>query len=236
MRLLLSPGIFVLLIASAQAQLQRPFVSASGEGVVPIKPDLLRINVGVTTQAAAAQDASDRNSAIANAVLTEMRNLLGATADIKTAVYSVAPDYTYPQIGAPVLKGYTATNIFQVSTLDLTIGGRLIDTAAKAGANSIQGLTFMLKDPDPAKQQALNLATQQARAHAAAMAAGLGKGVGDVISVTESSVSTPSVLELPTANVIPATRVASFLLGPISPVDSGNLVVRASVVLQVALQ
>lgn len=226
MRYLLPLGLLAFLGTSAQAQVMRPIVRASGTGVVSIKPDTLKISVGVTTQGNTAQEATDKNATIATAVLAQLRSLLGATADIKTVSYSVSPVYRNPVGGAPVLTGYTATNIFLVSTMDLSIGGRLIDTAAKAGANVIQGLSFTLKDSDPARQQALTLAVQQARAHAVAMAAGLGKGVGDVSLISESS-SVVGVL----------TNVRDLGAGAaMTPVETGHLEVSASVVIEIALQ
>ena len=52
--------------------------------------------------------------------------------------------------------------MFQVTTLDLSMIGNLIDTANQAGANSVSGITFGLENPDPVKQQALTQAAKQA--------------------------------------------------------------------------
>jgi uncharacterized protein YggE len=65
--------------------------------------------------------------------------------------------------------------------------GAAIDTAIQAGATYIGSLQFSLKNPDPAHQQALGLATMQASAHANAMAGALAHTVGGIISLQEGS-------------------------------------------------
>lgn len=215
----------VLLLCGAAFAQQRPFVRASGEGVVSFKPDQMRLVVSVAVQAPTAQQAAELDSTRTNAVLDALRKALGTSGDLRTISYSVNPVYSYPQGSSPVLTGYTATNTVEATTGDLSIAGALIDTAVSAGATSIGGLSFSLRDPQPARQQALKLATQMARAGAEAIASGLNAKLGTVVSVVESSTVTP--VNTPTAG---AGLSAS------TPIQTGNLEVRASVVLQAEIQ
>ena len=206
----------------------RPFVRASGEGVVSIRPDQMKINVGVTTQARTAQEAADQNATRQSEVLAALRQVLGPDADIKTIGYSVTPNYRHPQGGGqPEITGYTATNILEVSTADLNIAGRIIDTATQAGANNVTGLRFQLKDPGPARNQALRLATQQAKVHAEAIAQGLNARLGAVLAAAESF----------TSRLITSTEDRGIAAAgvPTTPVESGMLEVRAHVTLEIEL-
>lgn len=214
-----------LFSASAYAQfpVRRPSVRASGQGSVSVKPDQVKVDVSVITQAATAQDASDQNAGQTAAVLAALNALLGANADIKTIGYSITPNYRYPPGGGTAtLTGYTATNSIEVTLGTLSMAGRVIDTATQAGANSIQGLQFSLKDPEPARQQALRLATMQAKAHADAMAGGLGAKVGAVISVQEGAAT----------SVTPVLAGAGAAATPIQP---GMIEVTATVTLEAEL-
>lgn len=211
-----------------QVVARRPFVRALGEGVVSMRPDQVKVNIGVTTQADTAQASAEQNAARTGAVLSALRQLLGANADIKTVSYAVAPNYRYPQGGGtPTLLGYTTANVVEVTVADATVAGRVIDTATQAGANTVTGLRFTLRDAAPARSQALRLATQQARSNAESIAMGLGSRLGAIVSAEESSA----------VRSTPATdgRGAGVAAAP-TPVETGMVEVRAAVVVEIELQ
>jgi uncharacterized protein YggE len=122
-----------------------------------------------------------------------------------------------------VIVGYTASNTVEVTTTDLSIIGRLIDTANQAGANNVGNLSFSLQNPEPVMEQALGLAAKQAQAHANAIAAGLGAKTGVVISAQEGASVTPVLVSGVLAGV--AT----------TPIQTGTVSVTASVTISVQL-
>lgn len=223
----------VLMLASAmplrgQVVSQRPFVRAAGEGVVSVRPDQVKVNVGVTTQAETAQASAEQNAARTSQVLGALRQLLGANADIRTISYVVTPNYRYPQGGGiPTLLGYTTSNTVEVTVADATVAGRVIDTATQAGANTVTGLRFTLRDSASARSQALRLATQQARSNAESIALGLGSRLGSIVSAEESSA----------VRAVTATdsRTGAVAATP-TPVETGMVEVRANVVVEFELQ
>jgi uncharacterized protein len=185
-------------------------IEAQGTATIAANPDQAQINVSVITNGATAQAAAQANATTSTAVQNALKALNPAPT-IQTVGYSVYPQYT----GAQVLTGYTATNTIQVTTLDLSSIGSLIDTANQAGANSVGGITFGLQNPDPFKQQALTQASKQAKAHADAIAAGLGGKTGAVVSGVEGSTFTPVY-----AGVAAATT---------TPIQTGQVSVTANV-------
>ncbi len=198
-------------------------VTASGDAVISVKPDLARVTVGVETQAPTAQEAAAQNATIAQNVLTAVRGALGSGGTTETISYTITPNYRTVTPGQPaVLTGYTVTNLIQVTTLDMGNVGRLIDAASGAGANRIQGLSFGIRDEDPVKRQALTAAAKQARGHADAIAAGLGGRAGMVLSAQEGGAVAP----LATARLGVAAATPT-------PIETGLVEVRASVVVQV---
>ncbi len=202
-----------------------PFIRASGEGVVSIKPDQARITLGVNTQGATADEATQRNAEIVTNVLNEVRKAIGTFADIRTIGFNVSPFYRTPVQGQPaIIAGYTATNSVEVTMTDTSSVGRIIDVGAKAGANVISGVRFMLKDPQPVRAQALRLATLQARAQADAIAQGLGGKVGRILAAVDASAaSTISIRD--TAGLAAGAAVTT-------PIESGNLEIRATVTIE----
>ena len=204
----------------------RPFVRATGQASVFAPPDQVKVDASVVTQGSTAQEAASRNADQVDVVLAALRKLLGSGADIKTINYAVVPNYKYPTGGGtPTLTGYTASVTVEVTLGAVSMTGPVIDTATEAGATSIGGLRFSLKDPEPQRLQALRLATLQAKSHAEAMASGLGGKVGALISLEEGTA----------VRVQPLVASASATAGTPTPVEPGLIQVQASVVLQAEL-
>ncbi len=210
----------------AQTASRTPFIRAIGEGTVSIKPDQAKIDISVTTTAATADATSSQNATQTQAVLDKLTQLLGANADIKTINYSLSPNYNYPQNGSPPsLVGFTANNTVEVTTTTLTSVGKIIDAAVAGGANGISSLRFGLQDDQPARQQALRLATMQAKAKADAIAMGLGVHTGAVLAAQEGTVSVQQPLYAGVAGTAATT----------TPVQPGNLSVVADVTLDLTI-
>lgn len=228
-------AVFLLWTTSARAQLPDkrpgpPSVTATGEAVITVEPDQAEIDIGVVTQARSALVATRENADKLARVITEIKKTLGKGDEVKTASYSLTPNYRYPQGGKPELVGYTATNILRVRTGTLANVSKLIDGAMRSGANTIQRLIFNLKDEQGAQLQALRLATQKAKAKAEAMAAALGLRVVTILSITESERGVrPVVMARARAAQMEALRAAP------TPVEAGTIEVRASVTLTAEL-
>jgi len=209
----------------AQPLIRNSFVRAFGESTVSVKPDLAKVEFSVVTQASTAQDASSQNAMRTSNVLSQLQTLLGPNADIQTVAYSMSPNYTYPPGGGtPTLVGYTVSNTVRVTTTDLSITGKIIDTGIQAGANQVSGLQFGLKDDQPVRAQALRLATAQAKAHADAMAGGAGMHSGGFRSIEEGIVVQSSTRS-PTAGAGATT----------TPIVTGLVDIEASVTIEVDL-
>jgi uncharacterized protein YggE len=184
---------------------------------------MAKVSVGVITQASTATEAATRNADQAAAVIAALRAVLGQTAEIRTITYSLGPNYQYPQGGGqPTLTGFTANNVVEATMTDLSLIGRVIDTAIGAGANRVESLRLGLKDEEPVKVQALRMAGQKARLKAESIAQGVGVRVGPVVSVAEGYSVTP----------LPVDRAAGTATTA-TPIVPGTLDVHGSVTLEV---
>ena len=209
----------------AQTPMRLGSITAVGDASISVTPDMALVSVGVATQAATAQDATQQNATQASAVITALQTLLGSNASIKTISYSVSPVYNNPPPGqSATIIGYLVTNIVEATLTDLTQVGKVIDTAIQSGANRVQGISFGLQDRTAPVAQALKLAASRARSQADAIASGLNLHTGSVLRASEgvNLTSNPTTLA-PTAGV--AT----------TPIETGMVVVQASVTIEVAI-
>jgi uncharacterized protein len=210
---------------AADRQPQPPHVTAVGEAAIMVEPDQAEIDIGVVTQAKNAPTATRENAEKLSRVMTEIKKILGKGDELKTASYSLTPNYRYPQGGKPELVGYTATNMLRIKTGTLNNVGKLIDAAMQSGANTIHRLAFTLKDEQSAQIQALRLAAAKARGKVEEMASALELKIMKVLSVTESGQGVR-----PPVPLARAAQMEAFAAAP-TPVEAGTIEVRSSVTL-----
>jgi uncharacterized protein len=207
-----------------------PTIQVTATAVITAKPDMAQIEVGVITQAANAQAATQDNAKRVDATIAAIRSILGSGGETKTIGYSVRPEYRYPKEGgAPQITGYVASNTIQISMRDLAGVGRLIDAATASGGNTIQRLEFILKDDQAVQLQALAEAAAKAKAKAQAIATALGLRVLRVQHAEEQGGYAPQPRPVNERMVAMAAGAAA----PTTSIEAGTLEVRASVILTV---
>jgi uncharacterized protein YggE len=216
--------LLMLSCSAMAAQTAVPSVQANGTATLTAKPDQAQLDVGVVTDGATAQDASQQNASLTNTVQAALSKVLGSAGTMQTVSYYVTPRYSNTPNQPSVIIGYTASNTTRVTTTDLAQIGVLIDAANQAGANSVGGLSFGLQNPEPLVELALTQATKQATAHAVAIATGLGGKLGSVLSAQEGSSYAPVVV----GGSGPGVAVTT-------PVQTGTVTVYATVTIQVGL-
>lgn len=203
-------------------------IEVTAEGEVEVPADLATVELGVVAQAQTAEAATARNAEQMQAVLAALRKALPGDTRIETGSFSVAPQYTRPREGEVAqVSSYTARNVVRVITSDLARVGAIVDTAIKAGGNQVQRITFTLKNPAAAQNEALRKAVQTAREKAQTVAAALGLKITDFHSAVVQEVGgvRPLAQEMATfARAEPA---------PPTPVEPGRIQVRSRVLLTV---
>ncbi len=179
----------LLAVGGTMAQTTPSSIQANGSATIDVVPDQATLSVGVITQGATAQAAAELNSSSATAMINALKAVLGSNGTIKTIGYSISPRYNNTQ--PATIVGYQVSNTVQVTVNNINLVGPLIDAANQAGANNINGPSFGLQNPEPSMQQALTAATQQAVAHARAIAAGFAGRLGAMISAQEGGTVIP---------------------------------------------
>lgn len=196
-------------------------IVVSGEGRVSVVPDVADLRLGVTIARLTVVDARQDAASTMASILASVEAAGVPGADVRTSLLSVQPRYDYRDGKPPELSGYELSNVVEVTVRDLARLGDVVDGALKAGATSMDSLTFRLDDPAPAERQARVRAMANARARADVLAEAAGLSISGVSSVVEGGVMPPP-RPLAKAERMMAADVAT-------PVESGSLEVAVSV-------
>ena len=207
-------------------------VTVAGEATTRVEPDTAVLVLAVVTESAQAITAQQENARKSDAVTTAVKNLAGSSAEIKTSDYTLQPQYNYRENQLPKIIGYDARNTVIVTTSDLKNVGAMIDVASGAGANSIDSVSFTLRQTSPARGQALADATQQAMNKARSIAQALGGRVLRVVEENEGSTvaAEPQAYDMAARETINTTKMMP------TPITAGQLSIRSNVQLIVEIE
>jgi uncharacterized protein len=201
-------------------------VSVTGEAVVVSSPDTAILSLAVVTQNASASEAQAENASRTDAVVRAVRAAAGPGAEVKTGGYSLQPQYAYKEGAAPTITSYIARNSVVVTTGDLTKVGAVIDAASRAGANSVDGLSFTLRRDEEVRGQALAGATRAAVVKARVVATALGGRVVRIVEVQEAGTVRPPIpLQYDRMESLKTMQASA----PPTPIEPGTLDTRAQV-------
>jgi uncharacterized protein YggE len=214
--------------AQAPAASDTPVVVTTGEGVVKRAPDQAWVTIAAESRAKTPGEAQKMNADAMSAVMQKMKGLVPAEA-IQTSAYELRPEFDYAN-NRQTLRGYVARNAVEVRVDDLPRLGQVLDSAVGAGATSVSGIRFDLKDRAGAEQTAVQRAVEDARAqaNAAAQAAGM-----KVEKVTRIEVQRQAVMPPPRPMYAMRAEMAATAEPPIAP---GELEVKAVVTMTAAIR
>jgi hypothetical protein len=209
----------------------------TGEADSKVPPDTAIVLLSVVTQSRGALDAQQQNARRSEAVIGAVKAVAGAGAEVETSDYGLAPQRDYGG-QMPRIVGYEARNSVSVTTSALDSVGAIIDAATGAGANSVDGVSFILRESNGARGKALGDASRQAMQKAEAMAAAMNGRIVRVVEQREGGFP-----ERPTgilgneasAGLVNANTSAN-MSGYQTPVAAGRLDVRSQVFLVVEVE
>jgi len=203
-------------------------VVVTGDALVRRAPDQARVSIAVETRAKASRDAQRQNAEATSAVQKQLAAAGFGKEMLRTAAYSLQQEFDYVQ-GKQVSRGYLARNMFEVRVDDVSKVGDVLDLAAAAGATTIGGVQFDLKDRDAVEREALRQAVADARARADAAASGAGVSLERIVKIEDHR---ESRIE-PARSVMFARSEAA---APATPIEPGVIEIRAHVTLTVAIR
>jgi len=163
-------------------------IHVTGSGSVTGEPDIATLDLGVSVEKETVAEAREEAASAMTALINSLQANNVAEKDIKTADFSIYPQYDYTDDGR-VLRGYRVNNTVRVKVRELATLSEVIDGAAEAGGNSIviNSIQFMIDDTAPLQTQARSLAVKDAEAKAQTLAKASGVRLGEPVTITEST-------------------------------------------------
>lgn len=161
-------------------------ITVTGEGHVDTRPDMATISLGVTTQGTTAAEAMSANSAQLATVLANLKAAGIAEGDLQTSGLSLNPNWQQSDSSsAAQINGYIASNMLTVRVRALDGLGAVLDAAVKDGANTLNGVTFGLTEPNPVLDEARKRAVADATHRATLLSSAAGVELGNIVSISE---------------------------------------------------
>lgn len=168
-------------------------ISVSGEGTVAAEPDMATVTVGVTTQEREAADALAANNLAMAALVDVLDGFDIAERDRRSSGFTINPRYERRDNGSGPLSitAYVVSNQMTIRYRDIDRVGQLLDAVVKSGGNSIGSLSFGNTDEAKLRDQARQLAVENAGHRASLYAGAAGGKVGRIVSISEAGAPQP---------------------------------------------
>jgi len=196
-------------------------ITVTGTGLVTLTPDIAYINIGVHSQDPSASAAMTANSALAAAVIAAIKAAGVADKDIQTTNFSIYPQQQYDTNGKITGILYMVDNTVYVTVRDLTTLGSLLDASVRAGANTVNSISFDVADKTAALSQARLAAVTDARKQADELTGATGVTLGTVQTISYYDSTPPVALQV--------ARSADALGGGSVPVQAGSMQITTTV-------
>jgi uncharacterized protein YggE len=208
---------------------RQPALVVTGEGTAYARPDTIAVTLGIQVTGSTAAEALTAANRVMNAVIEALKAQGARDEDIQTAGLSLFPVTALPRQGEtepPRITGYRASDTVSVMFARAEQAGAAIDAAVAAGANTVSGVRFIVRDIRNLRAQAAAEAIAAAKAEAEAMAQALGVRLGQVLQVEEEVSGGPVPLTQAVARAAPADA---------TPIQPGQVAVTARVRITYAL-
>lgn len=186
-------------------------LTVQGTATTMVTPTSAVIQMGTQVHAKTAKSAMDQSSAAMHRVIQKVEGDGIPAQDLQTGQINLYPQ-TPP--GHPdQISSYQVTQTLRITVDALDQVGTVIDDAVAAGANTMEGITFLPPDPHQWRQQAYQQALADARAQAEALAADAKEHIVAVASIDTVNASgggpmpfSSKVMAAPSVPVLPGQQ------------------------------
>ena len=161
-------------------------LSVVGEGKVEAVPDIAQVSAGIVADGATVEAVEQKINEVNNAVVSALTNLGIAEEDIKTASYSISPNYNF-ETGRNIISGYSGNSTLTIKVKNIKQLPQVITAATAEGANQIYNTQYTIDDPAKYREEARNKAIENAKEQARKLSGELGIKLGKIVNIVEST-------------------------------------------------
>lgn len=201
-------------------------ITVTGQGTATTQPDMAQASIGVQVIAPTVAQATRENETQMAEVIAKLKELGVAAKDIQTTNYSIFPQHNFQNGNSGEITGYQVSDTVQVTIRDLSTVGTVMDQVTQAGANNVFGVTFGVSDQTALQSEAIDKAVADARTRAEELAKASGVQLGNVVSISQTTASTP----------IPFAQATAQTAGGAVPIQPGTVEVNAQVQISYAIK
>jgi hypothetical protein len=170
-------------------------ISVTGQGEAAGPPDQAEVSAGVQILAETVIEATRENQTVVERIMAALEEQGIPPEKIRTSDYSIWAEQNYQNPGDPRqenrISGYRVSNVVSVSIDDIEKVGDVLAAVTNAGANTIHGVQFGVRDTAALEQKAREAAMADARARAEALARLAGVQLGEIMSISSLSGGPP---------------------------------------------
>jgi len=163
-------------------------INVNGQSSIEVTPDLVKIYLTIQSIEDTSSEAKDENAKKTEAVTTALINKGFDKEDIQTSYFNIYPEYDWDE-GDRELTGYKASHnlVIEFSAQETEKISDALDAGIDNGAD-LGNINFELSQEkqNTYKAEAIKLAAEDAKIKADALASGLDKKVGKLVSVSNN--------------------------------------------------
>lgn len=199
-------------------------LDVTGIGLIELKPDIARVNIGVRSESPDVAEALRMNNQSITAVIQSLKEQGLDEKDIQTRNFYIYQQQTPRPLneeGEKPSQTYVVENTVAITVRELDSLGEILTSVVAKGANTINGITFDIDDKDAAIAEARTKAIADAKAKAQAIAEAAGVKLGQIRSI---SISENGGVIAPRAEMAQEMAMG----GGAVPISEGTLSVRVT--------
>jgi uncharacterized protein YggE len=172
--------------------LSKDTITFTGKGEVVVKPNIATVSFGVTAENLDVAKAQTEATTKMNNIIDMLKTKGVAEKDIKLTNYNIYPRYDYisarlyPYDGKQVLAAYVVSQSVEVKIRDISKAGEILTGVGEFGVTDVGGLIFTVDNEEVVKDQARDLAIEDAKAQAKTLAKSLGVRLVKITSFSEN--------------------------------------------------
>jgi uncharacterized protein YggE len=163
----------------------QPGIVVNAQGEASVAPDLAVVSFTVSGDGKELRSTRDDVNTRSSSVLSRLRELGIAEADLHAPDVGIHPQYDYRR--GQKLIGYRVIRQMTAKVRDLDRLGSVLDGLVAAGVNEVQGAQMSASDPSAAEHDALRAAVAAAQAKAEVIAAAAGVTLGEIRRLEEEA-------------------------------------------------
>ena len=175
---------------------QQQGIWVNGTGEVQVEPDIFNLSLGIVSQEDTLSAAQAAAAAAMAKVLDTLKDNGVADKDIQTSRFNVRQVTQWNREKEEnEVTGYEVSNMVNVKVREIDQAGTVIDAVVAAGGDltRINSMGFAIDDDSEYRDEARELAAEDAKARAEQLAKLSGVKLGRATYVTESSYSQPII-------------------------------------------